>query len=78
MSQVNVERVIGLMATDEAFRRRFAENPRGTLQELIDHGLVLTWCEQHALASIDLHQLQRFADAIDPRLQKTDLKGGAR
>ena len=76
MSQPNVERVIGVLATDEAFRRRFAENPRAALQQLIENGVELTPCERHALAALDPAELTRFADAIDARPQKTDLEGG--
>ena len=53
MSQAYVERVIGLLATDEALRRRFAEDPRATLQQLVEGGVQLNGCERHALASLD-------------------------
>lgn len=76
MSQSNVERVIGLLATDEAFRRRFVEDPWAALQSLVERGVELTGCELHALVRIDPRHLGRFADALDPRLQKTDLQGG--
>lgn len=75
MSQTNVERVIGLLATDEAFRRRFSEDPRSTLRALSERGLGLTPCEFEALASLDPRRLERFADGLDPRLQKSDLRG---
>lgn len=76
MSQSNVERVMGQLVTDEAFRRRFAEDPRAILRELAESGMRLTHCEQMALASVDLADLARFAEAIDPRIQKSDLQGG--
>lgn len=76
MSQAYVERVIGLLATDESLRRRFAEDPRATLQQLVDGGVELNGCERHALVSLDPVQLKRFAAAIDARLQKADLKDG--
>jgi len=76
MSQPNVERVIGVLATDEGFRRRFAADPCGALQQLIEGGIELTACERFALATLDPAELTRFADAIDARLQKTDLEGG--
>lgn len=78
MSQRNVERVIGKLVTDEAFRHRFAGDPRATLRELCESCVELTVSELQALVSIDPGLLERFADAIDPRLQKTDLQGGAR
>jgi hypothetical protein len=76
MSQSNVERVVGLLVTDEAMRRRFAADPHAALQALCEGGLALTFCERQALASIDPRQLARCADAIDPRLLKADLKEG--
>jgi hypothetical protein len=78
MSQLNVERVIGVLATDEAFRRRFIHDPRATLQHFIESGIELTACERHALAALDPLQLARFAEAIDARLQKSDLTGESR
>ena len=77
MSQPNVERVIGVLATDEGFRRRFAEDPRAALQQLIEKGVELTVCERMALAALDPAEVTRFADGIDARLQKADLEGGA-
>ena len=76
MSQSNVERIVGLLVTDEAVRREFALDPRATLRRLCEGGFGLTACEQHALASIDARTLDRFAATIDPRLQKADLKEG--
>lgn len=76
MSQRSVEQVIGRLATDEAFRRRFAEDPAAALQELAASGLELTLCELRALSTIDAGVAARFADALDPRIQKTDLHGG--
>jgi hypothetical protein len=75
MSQTNVERVIGLLATDEAFRRRFEEDASETLRRVIEGGWPLTPCEFHALAALDPRHLARFAKGIDPRLQKSDLRG---
>lgn len=76
MSQRNVERVIGRLATDEAFRRQFTTDPRATLREVIAAGVELNDCELGALSAIDREALGRFAEAIDPRLQKSDLHGG--
>lgn len=76
MSQVNVERVIGLLATDEALRRRFMEDPGGCIAEMRARGMELNQCELWSLARLDPNELARFAEAIGPRLQKTDLGGG--
>jgi Ribosomally synthesized peptide prototyped by Frankia Franean1_4349. len=76
MSQRSVERVIGRLVTDEAFRRRFAQEPETALRETVGCGLELTPCELQALAAIDAQSVERFADALDPRLQKTDIPGG--
>jgi len=75
MSQVNVERVIGLLATDEGLRRRFTKNPRAALQELASRGMELTECERWSLVHMDPHALVRFAEAVGPRLQRADLHG---
>ena len=76
MSQVNVERIIGLLATDEAVRRRFTKDPRAVLAEMAERGVVLNECERWSLANLDPEALARFAHAIGPRLQKVDLHGG--
>jgi len=76
MSQSNVERILGALITDEALRRRFAEDRVATLRHLAETGLELNACERNALAGLDAAQLERFADLIDARLQKSDLKGG--
>jgi len=78
MSQPNVERIIGLLATDEAFRREFAADPCATLQTLTDRGMRLTPCEFHALLAMNVAELARFAESIDPRIHRCDLKEGNR
>jgi len=77
MSQLYVERVIGLLATDEALRREFTRDPAATLMKLIEGGMELNWCERRSLAGLDPEKLARFAQAIDARLQKIDLQRGA-
>ena len=76
MSQRNVETVIGRLATDEALRSRFAANPEGLLCELLAAGVELNGCEVRALAAIEPRAVERFAEAIDPRLQKAHAYGG--
>jgi len=75
MSQHNVERIIGLLATDEGVRGRFRKDPRATLQELLDRGFELNDCEFSSLVALDAREIARFARALDPRLQKIDLRG---
>ncbi len=77
MSQLNVERIIGLLATDEALRHEFTTDPSRALQKLIEGGMDLNPCELRSLARLSPTELARFAEIIDSRLQKTDLKRGA-
>ncbi len=72
MSQQNVERVIGRIVTDQGFRRRFQKKPIDTLFEIVASGLELTTVELHALAGLDAALVARFADALDPRIQKIE------
>jgi hypothetical protein len=74
MSQRNVERVIGLLVTDEGLRHRFLADPKGTLDSLIADGWELNPCEIEALRVLSPRRLAHFAEAVDPRLQKSDLK----
>lgn len=78
MSQVNVERVIGRLVTDEEFRRRFTARPAAVLRELTAGGMELTECELRVLSAFDPRIAARCARAIDPRIQKADLHGGER
>ena len=70
MSQKAVELVIGRLATDEGARARFRRAPRDTVASLASGAQTLTTLEAEALAAIDTGALERFADAIDPRLQR--------
>jgi len=74
MSQRSVEMVIGRLATDEDFRRRFEAGRPAILQELIAGGLQLTPVEQRALLDLDFGACKRFARCLDPRLQKISLR----
>lgn len=78
MTQRTVELVLGRLITDEAFRRSFTEDPAGTLATIAERGAELNSCEVHALCSLDSDLLARVAEAIDPRLQKSDLGGERR
>ena len=76
MSQRNVQQVIGRLVTDEAFRRKFEESPGAALADMIVDGLELNTIELLALASIDRQVVTRFAEALDPRIQKIAVNGG--
>ena len=74
MSQRSVEMVIGRLATDEDFRRRFEAQRPALIHELIEAGLQLTPVEQRALLDLDFGACKRFASCLDPRLQKISLR----
>ena len=76
MSQRTVEQVIGRLVTDEGFRRRFAEDPRGAIEEVVRWGCQLNSCEWRALLGLDPKRFDRLAEVIDPTLLKADLSGG--
>jgi len=73
MSQANVERILGRLASDERFRRQFWKNRAAVLAELANAGCELNPCERRALEALAEEAVERFAAALDPRLQKTDL-----
>lgn len=74
MSQRSVEAVIGRLATDEAFRRRFHADRAAALDALAAEGLELTATERRALLDLDVTACERFADRLDPRIQKVCLR----
>jgi len=74
MSQRSVEMVIGRLATDEDFRRRFESQRAALLEELVAAGLQLTPVEQRAILDLDFSACKRFARCLDPRLQKISLR----
>ena len=74
MSQRSVEQVIGRLATDEEFRRRFEAEKTLVLRELISSGVELTTVEMKALLDLDSSACRWFARRLDPRLQKISLK----
>ena len=73
MSHRGVEIVLGRLATDEAARRRFMQAPGVALRELMALGLELSPVELAALEALDSSAIQRFAHALDARLQKAEL-----
>jgi hypothetical protein len=77
MSQKNVEAVIGRLATDEGFRRRFHEDRAALVEALVAEGVELTATERRALLDLDVTACERFAALLDPRLQKVCLRRDA-
>jgi hypothetical protein len=73
MSHRGVEIVLGRLATDEAMRQRFRSSPIDALRELTALGLELSTVELAALQSLDPSAVHRFAQALDPRLQRAML-----
>ncbi len=74
MSQRTVEQVIGRLASDEDFRRRFEANRAAALAEIVAGGLELTPVEYRALLDLDFAACKRFAKRLDARLQKISLR----
>ena len=70
MSQRNVERIVGLLATDEGLRSRFKADRVAVIEELVASGLELGAVERAALLGLDFTACERFAEALDPRIQK--------
>ena len=65
MTQQAVERVLGKLLTDEAFRDRFFETPVAVCWEA---GLALSPIELDALGRLSRDELARFGDGIDERI----------
>jgi hypothetical protein len=77
MSQKTVERILGKLATDEEFRQRFRGAPGETIDAASPEPECLTAVEREALCAVDPELLERFADALDPRLQRVRIPAGA-
>ena len=71
MSQAHVEQVIGRLATDEHWRARYSQAPAEALDALTaEASLEVTATERRALLDLAPDALERFASALDPRLQR--------
>jgi hypothetical protein len=70
MSQRSVEGVIGKLATDEAFRRRFFAEPAAVLRELGERGAELTFVETQALLALDPDAVESWAGPQPPPREK--------
>lgn len=76
MSQKTVERILGKLATDEEARQRFQNAPEEALADLAGENDPLTPVECEALRALDTDLLDRFADALDPRIQRVRIPSG--
>jgi len=74
MAQRCVEAVVGRLATDEAFRIRFQKDRVAVLDEIVAQGAQLTPVERQALLDLDFSACERFAERLDPRIQKVCLR----
>lgn len=73
MSQVHVEQIIGRLATDERWRARYRRSPDDALDALTEAtALEVTATERRALLALPPEALDRFAAALDPRLQRPE------
>ena len=77
MSQKTVERILGKLATDEEVRQHFRKAPEATLADLAGENFPLTPVESEALGALDADLLDRFADGLDPRIQRVRIPSGA-
>ena len=65
MSQRSVERALGKLVTDEAFRREFASDPA---RASVETGLDLLPDEMEALLRVPHAMLDRLASCLDGRI----------
>jgi hypothetical protein len=74
MSQAHVEQILGRLATDERWRTRYRRAPSDTLDALSEAtALDLTATERRALITLPPEALDRFAAALDPKLQRPEV-----
>jgi len=69
----HVEVLIGRLATDAEFRRRFEESP---VAVLLEQRMELSEIEVAALSALDPAALHAFAAVLDARLRKVSLSSG--
>jgi hypothetical protein len=70
MTQQAVERALGKLVTDEAFRERFFAAP---IAACLEAGLTLSSVELEALSRLSPAQLAQFAEDIDARISRACL-----
>ena len=67
MTQDSVERTLGKLLTDEAFRERFFTAPA---QACRDAGITLSPAELDALGRLSREALARFSEEVDDRISR--------
>jgi hypothetical protein len=67
VTQHAVERTIGKLVTDAAFRTRFFSNPAAATWAA---GLTLSSVEIEALSNLSSAALARFAESLDARIRR--------
>jgi hypothetical protein len=72
MSQMAVERVVGKLVTDEAFRKRFLRDPR---KASFHEGFDLSHEELDALARIPRVALAALSERLDDRICRLHIPG---
>lgn len=74
MSQVHVEQILGKLVTDERWRSLFRQSPAAALDALAAASVLdITTTERRALVALPADALDRFADSLDPRLQRPEV-----
>ena len=71
MTQQAVERTLGKLLTDEAFRERFFATPVAACREA---GLALSPIEIDALSRLSRDELAQFGESLDQRISRASLE----
>lgn len=69
-----METLIGRLATDEALRLAFHRDRTAVLDAMAAEGAQFTPVERQAILDLDLGACDRFAEKLDPRIQKVCLR----
>ena len=77
MTQRHVESFLGRIATDPALRRRFGHDRRAAVAAFQEEGHELSAVELAALEELRPQAIERFASALDARIQRADVTSPA-
>jgi hypothetical protein len=72
MTQHAIERTLGKLATDEAFRARFFENPAAATWEAC---IPLSPIELEVLSGLSRAAIARFSESLDGRIRRLCIGG---